>query len=426
MYTVAFKEMDQWLTINRKLRTRKDLDSRLIQTHSPYTVPTYTVPTTLITENFLQNAQTRGKMNTTYSVFAPQPVVKFAQGDTIQGRDWTSSLEVKFVQDDGTTRSVLSNMGDVVRQVRSPGEIVMSSDLAYQYFDPVWMPSPEKNSSSLIGMFLYCRWAIDKYLLATPVESRSLKNLTEILEMHPEKKSNCTARVGTISAYWNNSEAILDASGLRFSSLADWWEVVNERPITLNLSSVGMTNVTLQRTIATLFDDYRVPWEDVIGTAFALAISKVPIRLHHKTLFMNKYDITYGNYTDEDLDNMTTFTYTSTDFGYGYGTTSTSVYLSMIIISSYCVFTILYLAYILITGSTSTAWNSAIEVVALALQSKRSKHLGKVSVGIDTLSTFNQGVGIRVNAEDELELVFANVRDVVGRDLREIELNREY
>jgi hypothetical protein len=123
---------------------------------------------------------------------------------------------------------------------------------------------------------------------------------------------------------------------------------------------------------------------------------------------------------------MAKFTYTLTEFSYGYGTTSTSVYLSMVVISFYCVFTILYLAYILITGSTSTAWNSAIELVALALQSQRSSHLGKISVGIDTLSAFNEGVGIRVNAENELELVFANDRDTGSRDLRKIERNKEY
>lgn len=132
------------------------------------------------------------------------------------------------------------------------------------------------------------------------------------------------------------------------------------------------------------------------------------------------------HYTDKDLADMAAFTYTLTDFNYDYGTTSTLVYLSMVVISSYCVFTILYLDYILITGSTSTAWNSAIELVALALQSKQSNHLGQIPVGIDALSACNEGVGIRVNAEDELELVFANDRDIGSRDLRKIERNKEY
>lgn len=202
---VAFKGKDQWLTTSRKLRIRKDSNSSWMQIRPPHTVPTYTVPTTVVTENFFRVGQMRGKTNTTYSVFAPQPVVKFAEGDAMQGRDWTPSLEVRFVRDDGTTRGVLSNMGDVVRQVWGPGEIVMRFDQAYQYFDPVWIPSPETGLSSLIGVFCYCQWTIDESLPATTVEPRSLKNLTDILEMRPEEKSNCTAMVSTVTASWNIS-----------------------------------------------------------------------------------------------------------------------------------------------------------------------------------------------------------------------------
>ncbi|KAJ4329707.1 hypothetical protein N0V87_010638 [Didymella glomerata] len=300
---------------------------------------------------------------------------------------------------------------------------------AWQYFDPVWMPSPETGSSSLVGVFFKCRWTINENISPSRGEQPLLKNLTEILEMRPEERSNCSATVSTITAVWNTSEAILDAKGLRFNSLTDWWEVVLGRPITLNVSSVEVANATLQRTIDSLYDDYMITHEDVIGTAFALAISEIPTGLFSNPefpFFLDKYDIIDRNYTDEDLVDMAKFTYTLTEFSYGYGTTSTSVYLSMVVISFYCVFTILYLAYILITGSTSTAWNSAIELVALALQSQRSSHLGKISVGIDTLSAFNEGVGIRVNAENELELVFANDRDTGSRDLRKIERNKEY
>jgi hypothetical protein len=432
VYNVALGK-NQWLTTNRKLRIRKDSSLNRMLDRSPHTVPTYTVPTytvpaTVVTENLFRVSQWDTD-NTTYSVFAPQPVVKCAQGDVMQGRNWTSNLEIEFVRDDGTARGVLSNMGDVVRQVRRPSESVFRSEQAWQYFDPVWMPSPETGSSSLVGVFFKCRWTINENISPSRGEQPLLKNLTEILEMRPEERSNCSATVSTITAVWNTSEAILDAKGLRFNSLTDWWEVVLGRPITLNVSSVEVANATLQRTIDSLYDDYMITHEDVIGTAFALAISEIPTGLFPNPefpFFLDKYDIIDRNYTDEDLVDMAKFTYTLTEFSYGYGTTSTSVYLSMVVISFYCVFTILYLAYILITGSTSTAWNSAIELVALALQSQRSSHLGKISVGIDTLSAFNEGVGIRVNAENELELVFANDRDTGSRDLRKIERNKEY
>ena len=80
----------------------------------------------------------------------------------------------------------------------------------------------------------------------------------------------------------------------------------------------------------------------------------------------------------------------------------------------------------LFTGSSSTAWNSSIELVALALQSNRPDHLGNVSVGIDNLSTPNEGVGIRANEDNELELVFAHDRDIGSRGLRKVQTNKEY
>jgi hypothetical protein len=113
-------------------------------------------------------------------------------------------------------------------------------------------------------------------------------------------------------------------------------------------------------------------------------------------------------------------------YAYGYTAHSTSVRLSLTVIMAYCIITVAYFVYILVTGSTSTAWNSAIELVALALQSKRPNYSGRTAVGIDSLDTFNQGVGIRVNSDNELELVFASDRDLDTRGLRKIEKNVAY
>jgi hypothetical protein len=113
-------------------------------------------------------------------------------------------------------------------------------------------------------------------------------------------------------------------------------------------------------------------------------------------------------------------------FGYGYGNRSTSVWLATAVMTTYTVITIAYIAYILVPGSTSTAWNSAIELVALALQPKKPDHLGNTGEGLDSIETFKEGVGIRVNQDDELELVFAHDRDIGKRGLRKIERNKEY
>jgi hypothetical protein len=93
---------------------------------------------------------------------------------------------------------------------------------------------------------------------------------------------------------------------------------------------------------------------------------------------------------------------------------------------AYCILTVVYLSYILITGTTSSAWNSAIELVALALQSGRPDSPGRIGVGMDSLESFKEGVGISVNKDDELKLVFTSHRDIDSRRLRKIQKNMVY
>ena len=156
-----------------------------------------------------------------------------------------------------------------------------------------------------------------------------------------------------------------------------------------------------------------------LALSFAEAISDIPS--------LSRHDSVWGEDTlSTGVNSMPPFHFTHTLYGFGYGNHSTSVRLSMAVLGFYCVITVIYLAYMLFTGRSSTAWNSSIELVALALQSKRPDHLGKVSVGIDNLGTFNEGVGIRANADNELELVFAHDRDVGSRGLRKVQTNKEY
>ena len=82
--------------------------------------------------------------------------------------------------------------------------------------------------------------------------------------------------------------------------------------------------------------------------------------------------------------------------------------------------------YTFATGSASTAWTSGVEILALALQSKRPDHLGHIGVGIDSTKTLGQAVGIRVNADNGVELVFAHDRDFNTRGLQKVKQNTEY
>ncbi|KAF2030503.1 hypothetical protein EK21DRAFT_88825 [Setomelanomma holmii] len=134
----------------------------------------------------------------------------------------------------------------------------------------------------------------------------------------------------------------------------------------------------------------------------------------------------YWGKTDDEPSEYSTFEVWDTLYAYGYSTDTISIRSSPAVITAYCIITIMYLAYILLSGSTSTAWNSLIELVALALQSRKPEILGHVGVGIDSIKTFKQAIGIRVNNDDELELIFASDRDFDSKGLRKIESNKVY
>lgn len=53
----------------------------------------------------------------------------------------------------------------------------------------------------------------------------------------------------------------------------------------------------------------------------------------------------------------TPFRIDKTITGYGYGGNNTAVQLSLAVIVAYCVITIVYITYTIVTGHTSIAWN---------------------------------------------------------------------
>jgi hypothetical protein len=102
---------------------------------------------------------------------------------------------------------------------------------------------------------------------------------------------------------------------------------------------------------------------------------------------------------------------------------------------TYCIITIVYVSYIIITHHTSIAWDSASELIMLALQSKEPAGLGHISVGLDSMETFRKGVGITVSTLDngstsqpveKLELVFEDDEEAERRGLLKIERGKAY
>lgn len=73
----------------------------------------------------------------------------------------------------------------------------------------------------------------------------------------------------------------------------------------------------------------------------------------------------------------------------------------------YCLVVIGTVTYSFITGVSSSAWDSAAEITALALGSAPPGDLGHISAGLETLDVFRRPVAI-MTKHDHLELVFGD------------------
>ncbi|KAI8931208.1 hypothetical protein NX059_011557 [Plenodomus lindquistii] len=139
--------------------------------------------------------------------------------------------------------------------------------------------------------------------------------------------------------------------------------------------------------------------------------------------------------TKDDPSSSPSFKIESSELGYGYGSSQVSVQLAVAVIVTYCLITLTYLTYINVTGHTSLAWNSATELIMLALQSRNPGDLGHISVGLDSMETFRKSVGIRVatvgvgdagEMRERLELVFEHDRGNERVGLKKLERNKAY
>jgi hypothetical protein len=132
-----------------------------------------------------------------------------------------------------------------------------------------------------------------------------------------------------------------------------------------------------------------------------------------------------GNFdvTSTSCDNLNTKLLVSV---YGYGVTTISVILSLVVLFLYSTLVFVYIGIVLLRGTTSTALDTTAELVTLALQSRHPKYLGSTSVGIESMETLRAPVGIRVNSEKSLELVFRDDPEQQGRFLTKVEANEKY
>ncbi|KAF2501890.1 hypothetical protein BU16DRAFT_450805 [Lophium mytilinum] len=330
----------------------------------------------------------------------PQPVVVV--------RSWGARLslfgaQVRYVQDDGIHEGVLwSNVSDLI------GKFGGLDEGLKDIYPPIWRTSPEPGSSSIVGSFLQYTCGNDNVSQTFRLEELLAKDCLLLLTY-------------TVSAFWETSQVELMVNDampvVRTGPLAVPKPGKPEytSPITMDLDGISYFNSI---SVTEALRDASPSFIAYLAALFATALCEDSKSL---LLLPKQLDI----YDPYEL-GSTPIKIFQTQYGYGYDTSTTSVRLSIAVIMTYCVVTLAYMIYILISGSTSTTWDSAMELVLLALQSRTPDHLGHISAGVDSMDTYREAVGIRVSDGDELELVFKHDRDYGERNLRKITPNRAY
>jgi hypothetical protein len=380
-----------------------------------------TVPTCFSAKKFDQRKDGfrepyHGIGNRTTSVTTVHPVV------STQCTTFTWTQDVAYLNENGTLGGSLFDFQTVIDQAsNSSGSSQAITTYHLPSFDgtvklvaypPIWTQSPEPGSHSLIGVFPY----YDDEWPSTDVPQSPAWLLAQPSSSDSDMKSRLYIDTCTISAFWNTGEIQLiekpGVGNIQTDALA-MSKPRKRSPITLDVTDItAIQGPEFYRDIFNVIDIGQG-----ISTIFALAIANsTPADAIIWTEIPPGYD----------EHNMSAFRYTTVIYGYGYGNRSISIQLAIAVILTYCLITVIYIAYILTTGAVSTAWSSPIELVARALQSPKPDHLGHTGVGLDSIETFKQGVGIRVNQDNELELIFAHDRNIEKRGLRKIEQNKEY
>lgn len=116
--------------------------------------------------------------------------------------------------------------------------------------------------------------------------------------------------------------------------------------------------------------------------------------------------------------------------GYAFSIDGIAPKLTAAVLLTYCAFVISHLCYAIISGVSSTSWDSIAELVSLAVNSSPTSQLRNTCAGITQMSVFRLPVRILTtkdawNEEDHLELVYGGVDDSAAKRSR-IRENHEY
>ena len=117
--------------------------------------------------------------------------------------------------------------------------------------------------------------------------------------------------------------------------------------------------------------------------------------------------------------------------GWAYVPNELPVKLAIAVMIAYCILALCHTFYLGFTGLSSDAWDSAAEVVALAMNSSPTQHLENTCSGIYGMKAFQTTVRIVATKrdssgiDDHLELVFGDESEAKRPEVR-MKMDEEY
>jgi hypothetical protein len=114
--------------------------------------------------------------------------------------------------------------------------------------------------------------------------------------------------------------------------------------------------------------------------------------------------------SESETATSTMFTMSATVYGYAWSRRGSDQKAFLAIIFVYTLLAFAHVSYLLLTGWTSTSWNTAPEIITLAMNSSPTEHLRNTGAGIDTVKPFQQNVKIRCR-DKRLQYVFGDTSE---------------
>jgi hypothetical protein len=365
----------------------------------------------------------RNTSNTNWTLTTWQPIVMIACTPIFERVE-----DAYFVHYDGSRRP-LSDLPVLMPILRTGNHRNLTKT---SLISSIWIPLPE-DSHALIGAF-FNNTALDDETFYT------------------EKRTNSRGflQICTISAYWRHTKTTLQTTPQDLRAGTDV-------PVTRGaLLREKLEPIIIEPdAVHPLYNAFNNRDTDYI-TEHGVQSAWPALYLANALAWIPGRKDTFGNHTDDSafpmevdenfvmgyskpkLDGVPLSSHFKVDLqvhGYGYGYVDTATQFALAVMIAYCSIIVLYVTYTIMTGYSSIAWNSATELIMLALQSRTPDHLGHVSVGMDSIDTFQEQVGIRVKTvqcdstgelDERLELVFARDRDNETHRMKMVERNKAY